>query len=254
MILLDTAELTREEMVDKGFTPYKSPRSGDSNFGWMDVSVFLPEADRNVEAYSTCAVQSPNVDNWLRLPFVGREGANSLHISITFSMRSCNRMVNAENLVQCKETFNLYYFPADSDFGNDLLPSWDALTYKKVDTIAAEYTFQGMEDRRYNTETQTVALVESGPRGVYFAIQDQGACLTIARLVVFYVTCPNVTVDYAFFDETPTAATSIVEASGRCVEHATEKSKLSYVCQHDGRWYKSPRGQCVCKPGYQGAA
>ena len=113
---------------------------------------------------------------------------------------------------------------------------------------------QGKGDVRYNYEKQQIALAENGPRGVYFAIQDQGACVTIARVVIYYVTCPNITVNYAFFEETPTAAkaTSIVEPSGRCVEHATEKSKLSYVCQNDGLWFSSPRGQCVCKPGYQG--
>ncbi|GFR81123.1 ephrin type-B receptor 3-like [Elysia marginata] len=169
-------------------------------------------------------------------------------------MRQCSRMVDAANLVQCKETFNLYYFPAEGDFANERLPSWDEMTYTKVDTIAAESTFQGKDDVMFNTETQHIALAENGPRGVYFAIQDQGACLTIARVVIYYVTCPNITVNYAFFEETPTAArtTSIVEPSGRCVDHAVEKSKLSYVCQNDGQWYKSPRGECVCQPGYQG--
>lgn len=220
----------------------------------MDVTVNLPGMNQAVEAFSSCAVKNSNVDNWLRLPYVEREGANSLHISITFTMRQCSRMVDTQNLVQCKETFNLYYFAAEGDFGNDHLPSWDTMTYKKVDTIAAENTFQSKDDLKYNYERQQIALEENGPRGVYFAIQDQGACLTIARVVIYYVTCPNITINYAFFEETPTAArtTSIVEPTGRCVEHATEKSALSYVCQNDGQWYKEPRGECVCKPGHQG--
>ncbi|GFO42403.1 ephrin type-a receptor 4 [Plakobranchus ocellatus] len=199
-------------------------------------------------------MKNSNVDNWLRLFYVERQGADSLRINITFTMRECSRIVDASNLVQCKETFNLLYFEADGDFANDMLPSWDPLTYTRVDTIAAEATFQDRNDVAYNHESQQIALPENGPRGVYFAIQDQGACVTIVRVVIYYVTCPNVTINYAFFEETHTAArtSNIVEKEGKCVDHAREKNRLTYVCQNDGQWYKSPRGECVCDPGYEG--
>lgn len=58
-----------------------------------------------------------------------------------FTMRKCSKIIDSTNLQQCKETFNLYYFDAGSDFANALRPSWDALTYKRIDKIAADKLF-----------------------------------------------------------------------------------------------------------------
>lgn len=56
-------------------------------------------------------------------------------------MRKCSKITDVTNLQQCKETFNLYYFEAGSDFANAMRPSWDQLTYKRIDKIAADKLF-----------------------------------------------------------------------------------------------------------------
>ncbi|CAL1543321.1 unnamed protein product [Lymnaea stagnalis] len=228
---------------------YPTNPGSNENLGWMEATV--NKDGETLRTYSSCYVKSNNVDNWLRLPYVEGGNAKSLHISFTFTMRKCSKMFDSTNLQQCKETFNLYYFEAGSDFANALRPSWDALTYKRVDKIAADKLFVDNTEREYNEETRQIALTS---RGVYFAIQDEGGCVTLIRVKVFYVVCPNVTKNFAFFDETPTGERdfSVVSQKGECVEHATQKSELSYLCRQDGNWFDVPKGECVCNPGYQG--
>ncbi|BFZ22906.1 hypothetical protein BsWGS_25944 [Bradybaena similaris] len=220
----------------------------------MEATVNKEGFSEPLRTYSSCYVKTSNVDNWLRLPYIERAGANSLHIDLTFTMRRCSRIIDSSNLQQCKETFNLYYFEAGSDFANAMRPSWDPITYNKVDKIAADKLFVDFSEKEFNLETRQVALTPQGPRGVYFAIQDEGACVTLVRVRVYYITCPNITRSFAFFDETPTGDKiySVVEKKGSCVTNASPKSALSYLCRNDGVWFDTPKGECVCNPGYEG--
>lgn len=89
-------------------------------------------------------------------------------------------------------------------------------------------------------------------RGVYFAVRDEGACLSLIALRVYYITCPNVTLNHAFFPETPTAAdiTAIVAREGRCVPNAQMVETPRLVCKGDGEW-TLPTGGCKCRPGHE---
>ncbi|XP_055863508.1 ephrin type-B receptor 1-B-like isoform X3 [Biomphalaria glabrata] len=252
VVLLDSAVDSVQKPV-LGWTTYKSDsKNGENeNLGWMEATV--NKDGETLKTYSSCYVKTSNVDNWLRLPYIPRGEANSLHISLTFTMRKCSKLIDSTNLQQCKETFNLYYFDAGSDFANALRPSWDALTYKRIDKIAADKLFVDNTEQEYNEESRQIALT-SNVRGVYFAIQDEGGCVTLVRVKVYYITCPNITVKFGFFPETPTGDRdfSVVSQKGTCVDNATQKTELSYLCRNDGMWYDFPKGECVCKPGFQG--
>ncbi|KAK6617477.1 hypothetical protein RUM43_014486 [Polyplax serrata] len=69
---------------------------------------------------------------------------------------------------------------------------------------------------------------------------------------VYYITCPETTINFARFPATPTAkeVTLIEPATGTCVENAEEVGTPTYLCKGDGKWYL-PTGSCKCKPGYQ---
>lgn len=69
---------------------------------------------------------------------------------------------------------------------------------------------------------------------------------------VYYITCPETTINFARFPATPTAkeVTLIEPATGKCVENAEEVGTPTYLCKGDGKWYL-PTGSCKCKPGYQ---
>ena len=100
-----------------------------------------------------------------------------------------------------------------------------------------------------NTEVRSIPVTK---KGVYFAFRDQGACISLLAIRVYYITCPEVTASFAVFPATPTGRelTSIEQAGGVCVANAVEKSPPTYLCKGDGNWYLLSGG-CHCKPGYE---
>ena len=81
------------------------------------------------------------------------------------------------NVAVCKETFNLYFYEADSQ--NDL-PEWNAVDFTKVDTIAADRRFKPGEDQT-NKETREIGPLKK--KGLFIAIQVPNI-LNIIRNVI----------------------------------------------------------------------
>lgn len=100
-----------------------------------------------------------------------------------------------------------------------------------------------------NTEVRSIPVTK---KGVYFAFRDQGACISLLAIRVYYITCPEVTASFASFPATPTGRelTSIEQSNGVCVANAVEDSPPKYLCKGDGNWYLQGGG-CLCKPGYE---
>lgn len=76
---------------------------------------------------------------------------------------------------------------------------------------------------------------------------------TLVSFKVYYIVCPDVTVNFARFPSTPTGkeVTSIEQATGTCVSNAEEVGGTpSYLCQGDGKWTWATGG-CKCKAGFQ---
>lgn len=70
---------------------------------------------------------------------------------------------------------------------------------------------------------------------------------------VYYITCPEVTINFARFEATPTGKeiTIIEQANGTCVSNAeVVGGEPSYLCKGDGKW-TLPTGGCKCKAGFQ---
>lgn len=100
-----------------------------------------------------------------------------------------------------------------------------------------------------NTEIRSVPVTK---KGVYFALRDQGACLSVIAIKIYHITCPNITTNFAFYPETPTGKelTTIVETDGVCVANAQKMDMPRLLCKGDGNW-TLPSGGCKCMPGYE---
>ena len=100
-----------------------------------------------------------------------------------------------------------------------------------------------------NTETRSIDVTK---KGVYFAFRDQGACLSLLAVKVYYLTCPEITVGFAHYPETATGAevSSIEKVLGKCTDHSVAVSQPSYLCKGDGSWIYNT-GQCACMAGYE---
>ena len=97
--------------------------------------------------YTVCDVAVVSVDNWIRTPYVTRGDANRLYVEVKFTMRKCTKYPDPGRLQQCKESFKLLYYEAESDFANAMMPTWDEDTYRHVDVIAANRVFSDINDQ-----------------------------------------------------------------------------------------------------------
>lgn len=114
---------------------------------------------------------------------------------------------------------------------------------------ASEGRFNQNSDVDINTEVKSIAVTK---KGVYFAFRDQGACISVLAVKVYYITCPAVTEGFAHFNETPTGReiTIIEKQIGVCVKNAESVEAPTYLCKGDGKWTILSSG-CKCKVGFE---
>ncbi|XP_044741715.1 ephrin type-B receptor 1-B isoform X2 [Chrysoperla carnea] len=242
VVLLDT---TTEQSLDWTKYPY-GPQA--TTPGWLEESFTNFDAGINWRSNVVCDVAYNNVNNWLWTPFIERGLANRIYIEIKFTIRDCNLFPG--NALSCKETFSLLYYEFDAATRDP--PPWEPDSYKLIGRIAAgEGRFSINADVGFNTEVKSIPVTK---RGVYFAFRDQGACISLLAIKVYYITCPAITINFARFPATPTGreVTVIEEATGSCVENAeiANNTPPRYWCKGDGKWTLLSGG-CKCKPGFE---
>lgn len=241
-VLLDT---TKEAMLDWTRYPY-GPNSPTP--GWVEESFTNFEKGINWRSYVVCDVGYSNVNNWLWTPFITRHDAQRIYIEVKFSLRNCDLFPGTA--LQCKETFSLLYYEFDAATREP--PPWEPESYKQIDVIAAdEGRFTNSNEVIINTETRSV---EVHKKGIYFAFRDQGACLSLLAVKVYYLKCPEVTVGFAHYPETATGSqlSSIQKVPGRCVDNAVARQVPHNLCKADGSW-NFHTGACECMAGHEPA-
>ncbi|XP_065221402.1 ephrin type-B receptor 1-B isoform X5 [Planococcus citri] len=240
VVLLDTATEATLEWTRYPFGPEATTP------GWVEESFTNFEKGINWRSYVVCDVAYHNVNNWLWTPFIERAQANRIYIEIKFTIRDCSLFPG--NALSCKETFSLLYYEFDAATREP--PPWEPESYKLIGRIAAgEGRFNTNSEVIINTEVKSIPVTK---KGVYFAFRDQGACISLLAIKVYYITCPAVTINFAHFPATPTGreVTVIEQAIGRCVDNAEQVDTPMYLCKGDGKWYL-PTGGCKCKAGFE---
>uniref|UniRef100_A0A672GQN6 Ephrin type-A receptor 8 n=1 Tax=Salarias fasciatus TaxID=181472 RepID=A0A672GQN6_SALFA len=234
--LLDTTTITG----DWGWLTYPS-------HGWDAINE-MDEYFSPIHTYQVCNVMSPSQNNWLRTVWIPREGARRIYIEVKFTLRDCNSMPGV--LGTCKETFNLFYYESDRAVGSSIREN----QFIKIDTIAADESFTGVDlgVRRLKLNTEIRGVGPLSRRGFYLAFQDNGACIALTSVRVYYKRCVGVSRNLAVFTDVVTGAdsSSLVEVRGQCVDHAEEKDTPKMYCSAEGEWLV-PIGRCVCSAGFE---
>nr|XP_012230794.1 PREDICTED: ephrin type-B receptor 1 isoform X14 [Linepithema humile] len=240
VVLLDT---TTEEKLDWTRYPF-GPQA--STPGWVEESFTNFDKGINWRSYVVCDVAYNNVNNWLWTPFVERGPANRMYIEIKFTTRDCSLFPG--NALSCKETFSLLYYEFDAATKEP--PPWEPDSYKLIGRIApGEGRFNMNSEVTINTEIKSIPVTK---KGVYFAFRDQGACISILAIKVYYISCPEIAVNFSRYPATPTGkeVTVIEQTVGTCVPNAVKIQEPTSLCKGDGKWYLHSGG-CHCKPGFQ---
>lgn len=140
---------------------------------------------------------------------------------------------------------------ATASHGNASFAQSDS--YQLIDAIAAdEGRFTSNTDVVINTEIRSIPATK---RGVYFAFRDQGACLSLISIKVYHLSCPQLIVNFAKFNSTPTGRdlTSLVAVEGSCVPNSIQIEQPKMFCTADGQWNLMSSGVCKCLPGFEPA-
>jgi len=246
----------------------KTSNNGNFNDGWGELSFEAKAFPSLLLSSSTstlwrtqyvCDITSERlVDNWLRSPYFKRQQAQRIEIELGFSIRDCSTFQTPNEIRSCRETFELYIHESDYE-DNDLL--WSS--YSLVDIIAGNrFTSNnyGSQSSTSNGNNLTVNVKTRGipvsKNGFYIAFRDQGACVSLLYVKIFYRLCEETTVGLVHFPETPTGAhlTDIVERHGICTTNSKQISKPLGFCKGNGEWAfqeTSLRDSCHCQDGYE---
>ncbi|KAM4620010.1 ephrin type-B receptor 4a [Polymixia lowei] len=217
---------------------------------WEEVSG-LDEENNSVRTNQICQTDSSS-SHWLRSGLIQRRGASQVYVELRFTMMECSSGTTHHR--SCKETFNLYYYQADSNEATDTYPPWMENPYTKVDTVAADFLLREGGERKFNVKT--LRLGPLSKRGFYLAFQAQGACMALLSVRVFFKKCPALISALSSFPET-VPRTLVQEAQGVCVEHAAQQGPRprppKLFCGEDGQWVGQPTTSCGCLPGFEPA-
>lgn len=90
--------------------------------------------------------------------------------------------------------------------------------------------------------------------GIYLAFLDQGACITLTKVVISYKYCPVTGSTLVTFPRTvaPANDSDLIEQEGTCTDvNSVNKVKLVGVCLSNGEWNITDGLMCLCKAGYE---
>nr|XP_018668009.1 ephrin type-A receptor 5-like isoform X2 [Ciona intestinalis] len=236
---------SKSATTDLKWTPFST------GIGWEEVSSYDEGHRTTIRSYQVCPQEDTTVesDNWIRSPYIDARDGKLIHLDVEFSINHCSHDTLPDNMkkTQCKETFNMFYYEADGDVATSTFPPWREKPYVKIDTIAANSV------NRVNTKTFSFGPITR--RGFYVSVQDQGACMSLISLQIYYFYCGETWKNLAVFPKTVSgdSMASLVEVVGSCVDHAVQSTNLGspeYRCNSNGRWQINTGG-CVCDVGFQ---
>ncbi|KAJ8418868.1 hypothetical protein AAFF_G00003670 [Aldrovandia affinis] len=215
--LLPVVIAVEETMMDTKWATTELAWTAHPETGWEEVSGY-DDAMNPIRTYQVCNVRQLNQNNWLRSDYVPRKDVLRIYVEMKFTVRDCNSIPNIPG--SCKETFNLFYYEADSDTATPTSPFWMENPYVKVDTIAPDESFSMLESGRVNTKVRSFGPLSKA--GFYLAFQDLGACMSLISVRVFYKKCSTSIANFALY------------------------------CNGDGEWMV-PVGSCTCAAGFEPA-
>nr|XP_039250605.1 ephrin type-A receptor 5-like [Styela clava] len=211
---------------------------------WEEVSGF-DKFNNIIRSYQVCQVSRQENNNWIRSPFIDIRGAQRINIEIEFSIAKCDWP--GVDLDYCRQTFNLFYYESHRDVASSTFPPWQEKPYIKIDTVAAN------SNDEINKKIFSIGPLKS-TGGIYVAAQDQGACMSLISLRVYYYYCVETTRSLATFERTMTGkkTSSLVTVPGTCVANAESVGGYApkHYCGSTGEW-QIITGNCRCMAGYQ---
>ncbi|XP_078374442.1 ephrin type-A receptor 4-like [Oculina patagonica] len=218
---------------------YWNIKTDSQGAGWIHLSTVK-------KRYKVCDISDAitrEPKNWLQTDYIDVRHVKRLDIEVHYKLRSCP--TNASPY--CKTYLNLYSYhtdtinpipdPTKGGFQYETV-IWPPTLPKPGESV--EHIFRGS----LITET----------KGIFLAFLDQGACVTITKVVISYKYCPETGTTLVTFPRTaaPANDSDLIEQIGKCTDvNSINKAELSSVCLSNGEWNITDDLMCLCKAGYE---
>ena len=199
--------------------------------------------------YTVCDIGG-NIEepkSWLLTELINIKNAKRLEIEVTYTLRNCPLNVGPF----CRTNFSLYSYHTDNKLVTPLTSSI-FLKFEKESVITPK-TLPAPDKRTTQTFYGSVVTKE---KKIYLALLDQGACLTIKRVVVKYRYCADSGAILVKFPRTVAPANDInlTKQEGECTDPNSLKrsnGKLFGLCLSNGEWNITDDSACFCNNGYE---
>ena len=198
--------------------------------------------------YRVCDFSNENEEpkNWLITEFINIKDATRLDIEVTYYLFNCH-LANVESF--CRTNFSLYsYHTGYKFYSNPQVLNF----HKEIVITPKTLPVPG----KSVTDTFHGSIVTKA-KGIYLALLDQGACLTIKKFVVRYRFCSEtVASKLVRFSRTvaPANEINLTKQEGECTDPNSIKknNKKSFaVCHSNGEWNITHNSACLCNYGYE---
>ena len=91
-------------------------------------------------------------------------------------------------------------------------------------------------------------------KGIYLAFLDQGACLTMNKVIISYRYCAAKGNTLVKFPRTvsPADDVNLTKQVGQCTDvNSVSSGNLLAVCLSSGEWNITDDSTCICNKGYE---
>ncbi|CAI5443553.1 unnamed protein product [Caenorhabditis angaria] len=222
---------------------------------WMEETWRNPLAspdDKHVNqrAFVTCNYDMINPSNWLFTHFIGVKSARRLYLELLFNTRDCDQYTNPKS---CKETFSVYMKQYKSGSAKSQEDKIDRETFNAEGMDWQNIGRLARSNLNMTTETLAIAL-DPKTKNVRFAFEEQGICLSLLNIKVYYKVCDEFSDGLVHFSPHVTGPkeSDIIEMNGTCIENASRKFQgveLRGLCMPTGQAMKTS-GECECDAGF----
>ena len=196
------------------------------------------------QAVKVCGFGDGPQNNWLITQLINRtvNGTRLPQVSVTIELTQ----LDCSSSLMCKQDLNTHMHETSKE---DREGARNIEKYQQIGSVSSGDTF----DKLVN-QTITINL-NTNHSSFYFAIQDEGSCTTINRLIIFYYACPAKTFDLISYPKTLAVALGRnISVTASCVENAQpNEDELNPIvtCLAEGVWSDTIGGAgCHCTPGH----
>ncbi|CAB3404764.1 unnamed protein product [Caenorhabditis bovis] len=214
---------------------------------WRNPSNGDDEKHANQRTFVTCNFDMENPSNWLFTSPFDVLDANRVYLELLFNTRDCEPTMS----VTCKETFLVYMkqYKSQESIEKKIVKSSFKNSKKSWQNIGR------LARKNLNMTRETIGIpLEEGTKFIRFAFEEQGICLSLLNIRVYYRVCEEFVDKLVSFDRHVTGKhdSDLHYLQGSCVKNAIPSIpgvELKALCMSNGRPMLTS-GECECKGGF----